>query len=545
MVAALAITVGLVSLLPVGYLFVAGSSAYDIARLFGYSTTVPTIVRTVGLTITVDVLALVLGVATALLVVRTDLPLRRLCTVLFAMPLAVPGFTSAYAAYSANLVYAPHWRIVSSFAGASLVMALTLYPYVFLSCVVALRNIDPAQEEMAHSLRSRRGAAFWHVMAPQLRPALAASLLIVSLHVLAEYGAMVQLGQRTLTTTIMAEMINFGDYRSARSLSMLLAGFAVLVLLVTRALAGRSVPLTVGSGSVRPPRPHALGRWRPAAVATSMVVPLLALGPTALMTVRGLVLPHGQQATDWTSVLHALGTTATYAAWAAAAGTAVALPVSWWVSRRGSLAAQLTERSVWVAHAVPNAILALALVYLSTRLLPGLYKTALLLVVAYVILYLPLAVSNQRVGMQAAPGKYDDMAASLGSRACRRFTRVSLPLALPGVGTGALLVGLDSSKELTTTLMLLPFNTHTLATGLWATTNGESLDFTAAAPFALTLVLLGSIPVFLIVRHTLRHITLTPVRQPGRQPARVLHCSSCAQAHTTVTVCETQGRQDC
>jgi len=186
--------------------------------------------------------------------------------------------------------------------------------------------------------------------------------------------------------------------------------------------------------------------------------------------------------------------------------TAVALPVSWWVSRRASVAAQVTERSVWVAHAVPNAILALALVYLATRLLPGLYKTAALLVVAYVILYLPLAVSNQRVGLQAALRRYEDVAASLGSRAWRRFTRISLPLALPGIGTGALLVGLDSSKELTTTLMLLPFNAHTLSTGLWATTNGESLDFTAAAPYALMLVLLGSVPVFLLVRRTLRFV---------------------------------------
>lgn len=506
MIAVLAVAVGLVSLLPVCYLFLAGSSLGDIHQLFGYASTTPTILRTIALTVTVSVLCLGLGLLTAVLVVRTDLPMRKLCTVLFAMPLAVPGFTSAYAAYSTNLVYAPHSRIVSSFGGASLVLALTLYPYVFLASVVALRNVDPAQEEMAHSLRSRPGAAFLRVVLPQLRPALAASLLIVALHVLAEYGAMVQLGQRTLTTTIMAEMLQYGDYRSARSLSVLLAAFAVLVLLANRVFAGRVPPVTVSAATVRPPRPRHLGRWRPVVLSASMLVPLAALGPTALMTVRGLTRPHRAQTTDWSAVLGALGTTATYAAWAALVGTAVALPVSWWVSRRASVASQVTERSIWVAHAVPNAILALALVYLATRLLPDLYKTAALLVVAYVILFLPLAVSNQRVGLQAALRRYEDVAASLGSRAWRRFSRISLPLALPGIGTGALLVGLDSSKELTTTLMLLPFNAHTLSTGLWATTNGESLDFTAAAPFALMLVLLGSVPVFLLVRRTLRFV---------------------------------------
>jgi iron(III) transport system permease protein len=238
-----------------------------------------------------------------------------------------------------------------------------------------------------------------------------------------------------------------------------------------------------------------------------LIIPVAALGPTVLMTVRGLAIARPGAASTWAQVLQATSTTLTFAAWTAAVATVVALPVSWWISRHPSLPAQLTERSVWLAHSVPNAILALALVFLATRLIPGAYKTSALLIAAYVILYLPLAVANQRVGLQAAFVSFDEAAASLGSRTWRRLTRISLPLALPGLATGALLVGLDASKELTTTLMLLPFNAKTLATGLWGTTNGESLDFTAAAPYTLMLVILGSIPVYLIVRRTLRAVT--------------------------------------
>ena len=67
-------------------------------------------------------------------------------------------------------------------------------------------------------------------------------------------------------------------------------------------------------------------------------------------------------------------------------------------------------------------------------------------------------------------------------------------------------MALDASKELTTTLMLLPFNSVTLSSKLWATTNGESLDFTAAAPYAALLVLLGIVPVYLLVWHTLKQV---------------------------------------
>lgn len=299
-------------------------------------------------------------------------------------------------------------------------------------------------------------------------------------------------------------MLDYGDYRSARSLSLLLAVLAIGALLVNKMFSGRTFP-THTAGSARPPSRLSTGRFKYWLLSGILVLPMLALGPTIIMTLRGLAR-HRELNNAWQQILSAGTTTAWYAAAAAVVATAFALPVSWWISRSPRWPAQLTERSVWLAHAIPNAILALALVYLATRLIPGLYKTGILLVFAYVILFLPLAVANQRVGLQAALVSYDEVAASLGSRAWQRLRKIAIPLALPGILSGALLVALDASKELTMTLMLLPFDVNTLATGLWETTHGESVDFTAAAPYALMLVILGSIPVYLIVRRTLRYV---------------------------------------
>lgn len=132
---------------------------------------------------------------------------------------------------------------------------------------------------------------------------------------------------------------------------------------------------------------------------------------------------------------------------AAAVATVAAFPVSWWINRRPSTASMLTERSVWVAHAIPSAILALALVYLATRLTPSLYKTPTVLVAAYVILFLPLAVGYQRVGLEASRKVYDDVAAFARVAPGASFARVTLPLALPGFMAGAILVGLDAARN--------------------------------------------------------------------------------------------------
>jgi iron(III) transport system permease protein len=514
--AAAAVTVGVLSLLPLLYLLFSGISLHDIREQFQYPATSAAVWQTIELTVVISLLTAVIGVGAAILVVRTNLPCPKLFTVLFALPLAVPGFVSAYADYSTELVYAPRLGLATSFLGASLVMSLTLYPYVFLPSVVALRAIDPAHEEITASLRPRRLSIAWQVVLPALRPAIAGGILIVALHVLAEYGAMAQLGRSTLTTKVMGEMLDYGDYRSARSLSVLLLGLSVFVLLVTRWLSGRSPTGDQSRGTSRPPRRWNLGAMRLPAVPLVLILPALAVGPTVFMTIRGLTNTDRQVEIAWGSVGNAMATTLGYAVAAALVASVLALPVSWWITRRPSLSAVVTERCVWVAHAFPSAVLGLALVYLATRAVPGLYKTPSVLVASYVILFLPLAVANQRVGLSTTRRAYDDVAASLGARPLRTFLRVNAPLAMPGFLAGALLVGLDASKELNTTLMLLPYNTHTLSSQLWATTNGESLDFTAAAPYAAMLVLLGLPPVFLLTRQVLRHLDASPA---GRSAA--------------------------
>lgn len=504
--AVLAAAVALFSLFPFVYLFSAGFTASAVAEVFRYPQTLPVIARTAGITGAVTIMSLIIGTGGAYLVVRTNIPLRRTLTVLLALPLAIPGFVAAYAVYTGNLLVAPTHTFVSTFWGAATVITLTLYPYIFLACVVAVRNLDPAQEEAARSLGRSGISVFCTVTIPQLRPAMASSLLIVALHTLSEFGAMEQLGQRTLTTMIVAEMTDYGHYDEARSLSVLLVALAMLCLVIGLCINGRRAPLSISTQAVRPGDRHRLGGFRIPLFVLTVLIVLAAVGPTVIMTFRGLSLRVDRGAIDWALILSSTGNSVGYGIAAGAAATLVGLPVSWWLSRRPSVLSHLTERTVWLAHSIPAAVLALSLVFIGTQLVPGLYKTSALLIIAYVILFLPLATTNQGVGLQAASGRFDDVAASLGSQAPGRLLRVSLPIALPGIATGALLVGLDAAKELTSTLMLIPFNTETLATGLWATTNGESLDFAAAAPYSLLLVVLGTVPVWLIVRRTLRAI---------------------------------------
>lgn len=509
-------SVAVASLAPAGYLMLREGFSFALLRDSLNTPATPELLwNTALLVVTVGIASLALGVGLAVLVVRTTLPAPRLWIVLFTMPLAVPGFVSAYTWVAASFRYVPSSTAIFGLGGATLVMSLGLFPYVFLPTVAALRGVDAAQEEVSRGLGRSEWRTFITVTLPQLRVAIAAGMLIVVLHVLAEFGALQLLGYATVTTAIMQRMQVLGAPESARALAVVLVGAAALLLVMERLARGRRAPVRVGSGVLRPPARWELGggRWPWAAVggliaAAALGVPVYIAGigladglfgiggaPAGLSTSSGIA---------WGALGSAALTTLQLALAAAVAATIVALPISWLYARHPGRFATAAERSIWLAHALPGVILALALVYMGVRWLRPLYQTPLMLVAAYVILFLPLAVASQHVGLRAAGRRVDEAAQSLGYGRLRVLTRVTLPLALPGVAAGGLFVLLDSAKELTTTLLLIPTGARTLSTALWATTNGEVLDFTAAAPYGTALILLGAAPAYLLARRAVR-----------------------------------------
>ena len=135
---------------------------------------------------------------------------------------------------------------------------------------------------------------------------------------------------------------------------------------------------------------------------------------------------------------------------------AAAIPVALLAARHRSRLASVVERSAYVGHALPGIVVALALVFFSARYLTSLYQRLPVLVFAYLVLFLPLAVSAVYTSaMQASPA-LDEVARSLGKRPLAVLRTVTAPLLAPGVAAGTALVFLTCMKELPATLLLGP-----------------------------------------------------------------------------------------
>ncbi len=509
-----AVLVALLALTPVGYLFFRGGMSLPRLLHELSSPTTGTLIRhTLLLAVGVTLASIVLGVSLAVLVVRTDLPAKRFWTVLFALPLGIPAFVTSYTWVAAFYEFAPRSTFIYGLRGAIIVLGLALYPYVYLPAVAALRGLDPAQEEAARSLGARPFLAFFRVTLSQLRTAIAGGSLIIALHMLAEFGALELLRYQTLTTAIVQRVTVLSAPEAARALSVVLAVGSLLFLAADAFLRGRSTPTRMGGGVARSAVPWRLGRTKAVWLGACVLLTIFALGVPLYSMVTGLarLVLAGGAGFDWARLGSAALDTAQYAVATALVASVVAIPVSLLAVRYPGWLATLTERSTWIAHSLPGVVVSLALVYLSVRWLTPFYQTSALLVAGYIILFLPIAVGAQQVGIAHASPQFDKVSRSLGIGGLATFFRVTLPLALPGIAAGAVLVLLNVGKELTMTLLLHPTGTRTLATALWATTDGEVLDFSAAAPYAVALVVITAIPAFLLIRQTLQ-----PSRGGGR-----------------------------
>ncbi len=505
-----ALVAAAVALLPLAYLIVRTAEAGwpAIVDILWRERTLTLVVRSLGLAAAVTGASAVVGVGLAWLVTRTDLPGRRAWAVAAALPLAMPSFVAAYAWVSVAPGIAGFW-------GTFLVLTACTYPYVYLPVVAALRRADPALEEVSRSLGRNAWQTWLTVTTRQVRPAAAAGALLVALYALSDFGTPSLMRYDVFTRVIHTSYRASFDRTPAAVLSLVLVAITVAITVAEARTRGRAEQSRVGSGSARRARPVLLGRTGTplALLATSGVAAVSLAFPVAVL---GYWVARGQSAgVDWGRLVPAAGATLWVALLGAVAATALAIPVGVLAARyRGRT--RWIEHATWAGHALPGIVVALALVFLGIRFAQPIYQRTPLLVLAYTVLFLPIAVASVRAAVAQSPPALAEVARSLGRRPLEVLRDVTLPLAAPGVAAGFALVMLTAMKELPATLLLRPTGMDTLATRLWTETGVGA--YAAAAPYAVALVVLAAVPTFLLSQFSADDAARVRVGEPVGEP---------------------------
>ena len=436
----------------------------------------------------------VVGVPVAWLVVRASIRVRRAWIVLVVLPLAVPSFVGAYAWTSLFPGFDGFWA-------AWVVLTAATMPYVILPTAAALRCLDPAHEEVARTLGLAAIPAFVRAALPQLWPAIGGGALLAALYVLSDFGAVSILRVDTLSRAIYASYRSSFDRSSAAMLALLLAVLAMLVVAVEQRARGRAQRSRLATAAPRRAPAVDIVRWRAPAYAL-----LFAVVVTGLAVPVGSTVNQPLRGSSARLDLVDLATAAVTSVWFGIIGMTVALvfalPVGIIAGRYPTRLSRSLERVSFVGHALPGVVVGLSVVFVGTRLVPGVYQTVVLLGFAYGVLFLPKAAAAVRGSVATAPPVLEDVARTLGSSPAQAFLRVTMRLASPGIAAGALLVLLTVMKELPATLMLRPTGDDTLATRLWSLS--EVGAFAAAAPYSLLLIGIGAIPAIVLAMPLVR-----------------------------------------
>jgi iron(III) transport system permease protein len=465
----------------------------------------PLLLNSAKLAGAVAVVCVAIALPVAWLTTRTDLPFRRACSVLLALPLAIPSYVMALTVVAAlgprgilqgwlEPLGVDRLPDIYGFWAAMLTLSAATFPYVYLVLRAALRSADPSEEEASRSLGAGPLRTFFAVTIPALAPALAAGLLLVVLYVLSDFGGVSIARYRTFTLAIFLEYSSSFDRTGAAILGIVLAAIAAVVL-GGELFARHRYESRVRARRMAPPRIYRLGRWRWPAFALVAAVLLVALAMPLFVLVYWLV--RGMAAgTDFPPIWEPLRNTVGMGIVGAAVTVALALPIGLLSARFGGFLSRLVEQLAFVTHALPGLVVALSLVFFGIGYAPFLYQTRWMLLAAYVILFLPNALAALRAPLMRQSRNLEEAAGSLGRRPMMALATVTLPLARPGAMAGMALVFLTIIKELPATLLLSPPGYRTLPEVIWNRST-DAFYGSAALP-ALVLIAVAAIPIAIL-----------------------------------------------
>ena len=465
-----------------------------------------------------------LGVSTAWLVSVCDFPGRRIFEWGLLLPLAAPAYLLAYVYTDFFEYFGPvqtllrriggwesatdYWfPSVRSLGGAIVLFSLVLYPYVYLITKVSFAEQGRNTIEASRSLGRTPWNSFLAVALPLARPSWMAGLALALMETLNDFGTVQYFGVDTFTTGIYRTWFGLGERIGATQLAAVLL-LGILGLLVAEQWGRRQAQYYQTDSSRQSCAPYRLQGGHALLAILTCTFPivlglLLPAGILVQMTIRNWARTLDDQ--FWSLILHSL----TLAIGTGMLAIVLALILSYGLRLHPHGWIRPSVRLVSMGYAVPGAVIAVGLLLPVSWIDQGLQTlqrtvsspfflsgTAIVLVVAYLVRFLAVALGAIESSLTRIAPSLDQASRSLGNTPLQTLFRIHIPLLRSGLLTALMLVFVDVMKELPATIVLRPFNFDTLAIQVYQYASDERLA-EASAP-ALTILVVGLLPVILL-----------------------------------------------
>lgn len=482
--------------------------------------------NTVILALGTGLLAMAFGVPLAWLTARTDMRGKGAIGAGVALAYMIPPYLSAlsYIVLAAprsgyvnrwlgGLVHADHGPFnIFSMTGVIFVISLHTFPFVYFLTYSALRSIDGGLEQSAQLLGSSRGRIFRTVTLPLIAPAVTAGTLLAATASMALFGPQAFLGipghVDFLPTRLYAQLQTFPPrFPDASALASMLVLLTVGALFVQRlSLQGKSYVTVAGKATQN--APFALGRWSIPALIFSWTVLLLSvilpMGILALLSLSKDWIASMSPA-NWTlanyafalfqepTAQHGIFNSLRLATAAATIAIVFALFIAYIDLRTKMRGRRFLDYLTVIPLGLPGIVLALGLLEGWIRIPLPIYGTIWILLIAYVVRFLPLAVRSANSSLLQIDPSLEEVGRITGASWLRVVRTVSVPLLRPGLLIGWILVFVPAFADLSATILLYSPGNETIAVAIYRLNSLGRLEIVAALSmvgFAVTAAVL-------------------------------------------------------
>ena len=465
------------------------------------------------------VLSLVVGTGLAFLNVRTDVPFKGLFFAASIIPLVIPGilYTVSWIFLASpdiglvNFVLAPIFGDAAvdiyTVWGMIWVEGLHLSPITFLFMVAAFRSQDPSLEESALMSGASRLAVLRKITVPLLRPAIAASVLIMTIRALESFEVPALLGLQNgiyvFTSKIYFMLRTYPqDLNGAGALALGLLAIAAFGMILEHVLSRGAKAYQTVTGKGFRPRPIELGKWRPLAgfaivgyFLLTVILPMLMLLYTSLLpyyqkpsiaAFKSMTFANYEDLLGMSAAATALKNSVMLALGSATLVMLLMAIAAWIVVRSNIPGRKVLDLLSFAPLVIPGLVLGLALQFVYLRMPIAIYGTIWILLVAYCTRYMPYGMRYAVTSMQQISGELEESAAVSGATWWKVFRRVLLPLLMPGLLAGWIYIFVVSFRELSSSILLYSSGNEILSILIWE--QFENGKFTTLAALGVVMV---------------------------------------------------------
>lgn len=477
------------------------------------------LVNSFKLTISVTVIAVLIGVPLAYFMSFYKIKGKGILEVLFIISMMSPNFIGAY---SWILLLGRNGSVtkflgkalginmpsIYGFAGMLLVFSLKLYPFIYIYVSGALKKIDVALSEAAESLGCGGLKKVFTVIMPLITPTLVAAALLVFMNCMADFGtpALIGEGYRVMPTLVYSEFVgeSGGSANFAACMATIMIVITALVFFLQKWYINTK---SFTMSSIRPIQPkEPKGIFKVLIYLYIYLLAGLSIIPQAMVVytsfkatkmqvfVDGLSLGSYKKVAD--KALAAVTNTYVFCFFAIVIIITLGMLIAYLTVRRRSVLTSAIDSIAMFPYIVPGSVLGITLLIAFNHKPLMLAGTAFIIIISLVIRRLAYTLRSSSAILYQISPSMEEAAVSLGDTPAKSFIKVTAKMMLPGVASGAILSWITIINELSSSVMLYTSKTKTMSVAIYNEVIRASYGPAAALASILTLTTVISLLVF-------------------------------------------------